>query len=266
VDQAPNDMTPEDAARALNWLIAMGADEIMADIPQDRFEASKAKPVVAPEAAPVQAAPALTRANLGDVPTGDDAATVAAACASLDALAAAFDQFTACGLRKSVTHTCFLGGVLDAPILVLGDRPRDDEEREGQVFAGKNAVLLDNMLRAIGLNIGTVMLGNVIPWRPPGNRTPTEIEIKQCTPFMRRAIALAKPKLILSFGGLGGQALAGAETSVARQRGKWLSIDGVPAMATFHPEELLTAPARKKLAWRDLLMFRARMIELGLTP
>jgi uracil-DNA glycosylase len=255
MDKAPNDMTPRDAAAALDWLIAMGADEIIAAEPINRFAAVEATKTVKESARPVQAAQVLVK-PAGPVPTGDNADAVAAACQSLAELAAAYDQFHACSLRKTASHTCFLGGDLSAKIMVIGDRPRDDEEREGQVFAGKNAALLDNMLQAIGLSLQSVVLANVIAWRPPGNRPPNEIEVKQCAPFIRRAIVLAEPKLVLGLGGLAGLVLANESASIARQRGKWITET---LLSTFHPDELLTSPARKKLAWRDLLMFRARI-------
>ncbi len=244
----------------LDWLIAMGADEIVSNAPLDRFQLSQAKPVAAEKAKPVQSAPVIAK-PVTRAPTGESAEALAAACSTLEELQAAMDQFQSCGLRKTVSHTCFLGGDFTASILVLGDRARDEEEREGQIFASKNAVLLDNMLKAIGLGLDKVMLGNLVPWRPPGNRAPTDIEVKQCAPFMRRAITLAKPKLILGLGGLGGAALAGGEASIARQRGKWLALDGTALLSTFHPDDLLNSPARKKLAWRDLIMFRTRMNE-----
>jgi uracil-DNA glycosylase len=253
--------SPQEAARTLDWLIAMGADEIVSDTPLDRFALSAvvAKPAAKPQT--IQAAPILEKPR-ASAPTGDNAETVAAACQSLEELQAAMHQFDTCGLRKTATHTCFIGGKFDAPILVLGDRARDEEEREGLVFAGKNAALLDNMLKAIGLGLDQVMTGNLIPWRPPGNRQPLETEIRHCAPFMRRAIALAKPMLILSLGGLGGATLAGGEASIARQRGKWLKLGEADMIATFHPDDLLKSPARKKLTWADLLMFRTRMNEV----
>jgi uracil-DNA glycosylase len=253
--------SPQEAASTLDWLIAMGADEIVSDTPLDRFALSAvaAKPLAKPQA--IQAAPILEKPR-ASAPTGDNAETVAAACQSLEELQAAMHQFDTCGLRKTATHTCFIGGKFNAPVFVLGDRARDEEEREGLVFAGKNAVLLDNMLKAIGLGIEQVMTGNLVPWRPPGNRQPSDIEIRHCAPFMLRAVALAKPKLILSLGGLGGATLAGGETSIARQRGKWLKLGEADLIATFHPDDLLKSPARKKLSWADLIMFRTRMNEV----
>jgi uracil-DNA glycosylase len=257
-----------EAGQVLQWLIAMGADEVIAESPINRFLDAPPENAALVAAAPVQAAPVLLRPALQtsvttSLPGGENAAEVAAACRSLAELAQAVDGFAACGLRRTASHTCFLGGNLNAHVLVMGDRARDDEDREGKIFAGKNEALLTNMLKAIGLSIENVLLANFIPWRPPGNRMANDIEIRQCLPFAQRVLELSKPKIILSLGGLAGQYLCNGESSVARQRGKWQEASGTAFMATFHPAELLESPARKKLAWRDLQMLRSRMIETG---
>ncbi len=264
----PNDMTPEQAAAALAWLVDMGADEIVSETAIDRFAASIVveKPKIAP---PVITAPAPRAATLPDQAAAD-AATQAASCSSLEALSQALNYFEANPLRKGATKLSFIEGNLQSSILVLSDRPRNEEDKSGQVVSAKARVLLQAMLAAIGLNMGdepaprNVMLMNFIPWRPPGNRQPLETEIASCVPFAARAIALAAPKLILSLGSLGGQYLAGGDASIIRQRGKWLSFGDIPFLATLHPDELLKAPAQKKLAWRDLQNFKAKMDEVGL--
>ncbi len=262
-------MTPEQAASALAWLVEMGADEIVAETAIDRFAASV---VVEKPKAPspiIAAAPAPRPATLPDQ-AASDAATQAASCNSLEALSQALNYFDANPLRKGATKLSFIEGNLQSSILVLSDRPRNEEDKSGQVVAAKARMLLQAMLAAIGLNIGdepaprNVMLMNFIPWRPPGNRQPLENEITACLPFAARAIALAQPKLILSLGSLGGQYLAGGDASIIRQRGKWLNVGATPLLSTLHPDELLKAPTQKKLAWRDLQNFKAKMDEIGL--
>lgn len=268
IDKQPNDITPEQAANALAWLVEMGADEIVCETAIDRFATSvvieklKAPPTII-------AAPAPRTATLPDQAAAD-AATQAASCNSLEALSQALNYFEANPLRKGATKLSFIEGNLQSAILVLSDRPRNEEDKSGQVISTKARVLLQAMLAAIGLNIGdepllsNVMLMNFIPWRPPGNRQPLENEIAACLPFSVRAIALAGPKLILSLGSLGGQYLGGGDASIIRQRGKWLSVGAIPLLATLHPDELLKAPTQKKLAWRDLQNFKAKMNEVGL--
>ena len=264
----PNDMTPEQAAAALSWLVEMGADEIVSETAIDRFAASVVveKPKLAP---PIISAPARRAATLPDQAAAD-AATQAASCNSLEALSQALNYFEANPLRKGATRLSFIEGNLQSSILVLSDRPRNEEDKSGQVISAKARVLLQAMLAAIGLNIGdepaprNVMLMNFIPWRPPGNRQPLDNEIAACLPFAARAIALAGSKLILSLGSLGGQYLARGDASIIRQRGKWLSVGEIQLLATLHPDDLLKAPTQKKLAWRDLQNFKAKMNEVGL--
>jgi uracil-DNA glycosylase len=258
IDQQPNDILSEDwnPADALLWLVEMGADEIVGETAVDRFAASQVveapKPVIIEQARP---------ATLPDQ-SAADAAAQAAACDSIDALTQALNYFDANPLRKSATQLSFIEGNLASRILILGDRPRTEEDKSGQVFAGKSRVLLTAMLAAIDLKIEDVTLMNFIPWRPPGNRAPLENEIAMCLPFAARAIELIQPKMILSFGALGGQYLALGDASIIRQRGKWQTIGDTAVMATLHPDELLKLPAQKKLAWRDLLAFKLKWDEL----
>ena len=252
-DHASNDMNP---AEALAWLVEMGADEILSEVAVNRFAASlvveKPKPVVVEQQRP---------ATLPDQ-SAADATAQAAASGTIEALTQALNYFDANPLRKSATQLSFMEGSIQSSILIVGDRPRNEEDKSGQVFAGKSRVLLTAMLAAIELKIEDVALLNFIPWRPPGNRAPLENEIALCQPFASRAIELIKPKLILSFGAIAGQYLASGDASVLRQRGKWLSVNGIPVMTTFHPDELLKLPAQKKLAWRDLLALKMKWDEL----
>jgi uracil-DNA glycosylase len=256
IEQQPNDM---DAAQTLTWLIEMGADEIVAETAIDRFAASalveKPKPLPAAITAP-ERQPTLPGQSAAD------ATAQAATCTSLESLKQALNYFEANPLRKSATQLSFIEGNQQASVLVMGDRPRNEEDKSGQVFAGKARELLQRMLVAIDLNIDDVMLMNFIPWRPPGNRAPLDNEIAMCLPFAMRAIELVQPEMILSFGGLAGQHLAGGDASLIRQRGKWLSVGDVPLLSTIHPDELLKFPAQKKLAWRDLLAFRMKLDEI----
>jgi uracil-DNA glycosylase len=266
-------MTPEQAAHALAWLVDMGADEVILDQSVNRFAESLVpeppKPAVAspPRFAP-QSAPAPRAATLPDQAAAD-AKAQADACHSLEALTQALNYFDANPLRKGATKLSFIEGNRQASILVLSDRPRNEEDKSGQVVAAKARVLLQNMLAAIGLNIGdepaprNVMLMNFVSWRPPGNRQPSDNEVAACLPFSARAIALLQPKLILALGSLGGQYLAGGDASIIRQRGKWLSFGDVPLLATLHPDELLKAPTQKKLAWRDLQAFKSKLNEVS---
>ena len=248
MDEQPNDSRFNSAADALGWLISMGADEIVLEHPIDRFAASVAAEKPEPAPAAIESKPVL-----------DLVPSQAFSCNSVAQLAQALNYFETHPLRKSATQLSFFEGREDAQILIISDRPRNEEDRSGLVFAGKSRVLLENMLAAIQLKIEDVGMLNLIPWRPPGNRSPTENEINLVLPFAKRALELLKPKFILAFSSVPGQYLAGGDQSILRQRGKWLSVNDAQMMATLHPDELLKFPLHKKMAWRDLQLFRDKL-------
>jgi uracil-DNA glycosylase len=243
MDEKPNDPAFDSASNALSWLVSMGADEIVLEHPVNRFAA----PVVLEKPKP---APVLLK------PTSVAAPSQAETCNSIAELTQALNYFESHPLRKSATQLSFFEGPQDAEILLISDRPRNEEDRSGLVFAGKSRVLLENMLAAIQLKIEDVGLMNLIPWRPPGNRSPTENEINLVLPFAKRALEILKPKFILAFSSVPGQYLAGGDASILRQRGKWQHVNAAQMLATLHPDELLKFPLHKKMAWRDLQIFR----------
>ncbi len=249
MDQRPNDPSFPSASEALSWLIAMGADEIILEAPVDRFltPASAEKPGVLPQTQHTTPVAPVASASSADT------------CNTMAELAQALNYFETHPLRKSATQLSFFEGREGAQILIISDRPRNDEDRSGMVFAGKARILLENMLAAIDLKIADVAMMNMIPWRPPGNRSPTENEINLVLPFAKRALELLKPKFILAFSSVPGQYLAGGDASILRQRGKWQSVNNAPLLATLHPDELLKFPLHKKMAWRDLQLFREKI-------
>jgi uracil-DNA glycosylase len=276
-----SDLTPEAAATALAWLVEMGADEVLLEAPVNRLVAAPA--VDAPETkpkrvlqrpAPVQAAPPpVWKATAAPDDLLPQAASLAAACNSLAELKAALSSFEAHPLKKTASNLCFVDGAEQSRVLILCDRPRTEEDRSGEVLAGKHQVLAERMLAAIGLcgfeareNFEQITLANLIPWRPPGNRAPIELEAMLCLPFARRLIEILQPQLVLCFSALPGQLLAGGEESIPKSRGKWLSVPmgdaAIPLITTFHPETLLKSPGSKRLAWHDLQAFREKLESL----
>ncbi|MEO0694555.1 MAG: uracil-DNA glycosylase [Pseudomonadota bacterium] len=195
-----------------------------------------------------------------------EAMAIAATASSIEALAQAVASFDHCPLKKSARSTVFIDGTETGPLLVIGEAPGRDEDRIGKPFVGRAGQLLDKMLAAIGYGRSdNTLISNVIFWRPPGNRTPTQTEIAICRPFVDRLIDLHDPKAILLAGGAPMQALLGI-TGIMRSRGKWQEVKTasgktVPALPIFHPAFLLRQPQQKRLAWQDLKSMAAHLRE-----
>jgi uracil-DNA glycosylase family 4 len=251
-----DDMTPHEAAEALRWLAEMGADEIILEEPVNRLV-----PAAAPQPAP--APPAGAEPARGRVPAPP---SQAAACGSLAELAAALDAFDACPLKKTATRLCFADGNPAARVMLVGEAPGRDEDIQGKPFVGRSGQLLDRMLAAIGLSReaqdreSAVFITNVIFWRPPGNRTPTEAETQMCLPFLLRTIELQKPDVIVCLGATPAHRLTGRSDGILKMRGRWVTANvsgrNIPLLPTLHPAYLLRQPAQKRLAWRDFLTLR----------
>jgi DNA polymerase len=283
MSQSSAALSPEAAARALLWLADMGADEQVAESPINRFQekqmAAPAAVEAAPEARHLPPRPLLAGATPpaprpapppgpGAEISFEEIMAGARAAESLDVLARLLDGFEAHPLRRSASNTCFIAGAAQPRVLVIADRPRSEEDRAGRILADKHEVLAERMLAAIGLrgleeaDREQVGLMSFLPWRPPGNRPPNELECRLILPFAERAIALIKPVLILGLGALPGQWLAAAPESIQRQRGRWMEVAGIPMITTFHPETLLKSPGSKRLAWHDLLALKAKLDSL----
>ena len=259
---------------ALESLLAFwaeaGVDVSYEDAPIDRLAlgaarlAAKAKTPTRPTAAPAALAGVLT-------PTADIGAAVAqaremaAAAQDLDALVAAIAAFDGCPLKsQGATRAVVWRGAIDAPVMIIGEGPGADEDRQGEPFVGKAGRLLDRMIAAAGLT-GRVFITNTVFWRPPGNRTPTLQEQAVCAPFVERAIELVKPRLLLLAGGASAKSMLKQDQGILSLRGRWLewrSSDqalALPAMPTLHPAFLLRQPAAKKNAWIDFLTLAERL-------
>ncbi|KPP82505.1 MAG: DNA polymerase Dpo [Oceanicaulis sp. HLUCCA04] len=196
-----------------------------------------------------------------------DAAVLARAAHDVAALKAAVESFDGCDLKRTARNTVFARGNPAAPLMVIGEGPGQDEDREGLPFVGRSGQLLDRMLAAIGLDETSAYITNVVFWRPPGNRKPSSEEIEICRPFVERHIALAKPRLILLAGGISTQAMLKTSNGIMGLRGHWsqITIEGhcAPALPTFHPAFLLRRPQEKAKAWADLLSLQEKLEELS---
>lgn len=192
----------------------------------------------------------------------------AASATSLDELMALLIDYEGCGLKKTATNTVFEDGSRDARIMLVGEAPGRDEDQQGKPFVGRSGQLLDKVLEAIGLDRTSVYIGNILPWRPPGNRTPTTAEMDLCKPFITRQIELMKPDLLVFLGASSAKNLLETTDGILKLRGKWRSYSKaeIPVLPTLHPAYLLRQPAQKRLVWRDFLNLRKVAIEKGIFP
>ena len=264
----------------LKFYLDAGVDETVGDVPLDRYAQSKAAKTKPQPAAPPSSAttrPRVRRATSGPVTpmnsgvtaNSQSAAVAANAAATLDDLRTALEAFEGCALKATAKSTVFADGNPSARLMVIGEAPGGDEDRQGLPFVGVSGKLLDRMLESIGLTRDNAYISNVIPWRPPGNRKPTAEEVGLCVPFIERHVVLVIPEVILMVGGLSAKALLNRTEGITRLRGRWeeVSLAGldtpIPAMATFHPAYLLRSPQQKRLAWRDLLAVKEKLDSLA---
>jgi DNA polymerase len=269
-------MKAAEAAAMIEWLVDMGADEIVGDIPINRLAAAKAapeaearKPGPLPSIQPKALAGEFRGAPSSQAQASSDAAQMAAECMTLADIEQALMRFDACPLKKTATNLCFADGNPEAEVMLVGEAPGRDEDIQGKPFVGRSGQLLDRMLQAIGLSRhgetpqNSVFISNVIFWRPPGNRTPTDQETLMCLPFLRRAIEIKQPRLLVCLGAIPTQRLIGRSEGILKLRGRWFDFasgqGSIPLLATLHPAYLLRQPAQKRLAWRDLLSLKRKL-------
>jgi len=269
-------MTPtgditEEMLAALAWQIELGATEAIADTPQDRFAESKPKPHSASLATSTTAEDprgrggaigAAVDARPASAP--DPTTPLAASANSLEELAEVMRNWEGSTLKAGARSFVFSDGLPGARLMVIGEAPGAEEDRQGKPFVGRAGQLLDRMLDAIGLSRtapapeSAVYITNILPWRPPGNRTPSEQEAATFLPFVIRHIQLAIPDIVLTMGNTPTKPPLSTTTGIKRMRGRWVRHEptGLPLIPSFHPAYLLRQPADKRLAWHDLIAVR----------
>lgn len=252
---------------ALRLQLDFGADEALEALPTGLHSAVPPPAVILYSAVP---SPGPTSPSAATRPTPQgiaEAAALAAAAATLDALAAATQAFTGSILRETATRFVFADGVPGAPVMLIGGAPGADEDRAGTPFVGRAGQLLDQMLASIGVARDTnAYLTNILPWRPPGDRSPTEQELALFLPFLKRHIALARPSLLVLLGDHATKALLGGRDGMSRRRGKWSQVEiaegqVIAALPSLHPAYLIKTPSAKREAWQDWLMLHRRINE-----
>ena len=264
------DFIPEPAPtvqQLLAFYLEAGVDCALADEPVDRLAEPDAVLPAAPPREVVPpgplretpaAMPAVPRREITVAPEAviASARETARTAPTLEALRALLENFEGCALRHTATRLVFADGNPQARVMFVGEAPGRDEDIEGLPFVGRSGKLLDRMIAAIGLDRGKAYIANVIPWRPPGNRTPTPQETQICLPFIQRQIELVNPDVLVTLGNPSTQALLATREGIMRTRGKWFDYDTgtrvIRAVATFHPAYLLRSPSYKRMSWQDL--------------
>lgn len=274
-EESAEPLTAERAVEVLRWWREASVDLTLDETPHDRFAEFLANPTPArrAETRAAAVAPALPAAAAAiDRPVRtpvstpvDDAARsareIAAAARTLDELREALERFDGCSLKSTATRLVFADGAPGSPVMFVGEAPGGDEDRIGRPFVGRAGQLLDRMLASAGFDRSKVYIANCVPWRPPGNRTPTPQETQICLPFIRRQIELSAPRLIVCLGGSALTTLLGGRDGISRARGQWRLFAGnggvdVPTLPMFHPAYLLRQPSAKRWAWADLRKLR----------
>ena len=287
-------MTPDriETARALlDFYAEAGVDALVGETPLDRLsvQVDLAPTTIVeqtldagqtPGRAPLERAPDMRpriapapgpETNFASAaPAAPDIAVMAAReaarnAASLVELREILSKFEGCALRNTAKQLVFADGNPQARVMFVGEAPGREEDLEGLPFVGRSGKLLDLMIAAIGLNRTTAYIANIIPWRPPGNRTPTPQESQICLPFIRRQIELANPDVLVCMGGPASQTLLGVKQGIRATRGRWFDFHTgtreIRAIATYHPAYLLRTPLEKRFSWRDFLAIKKALSE-----
>ncbi|MCW5729119.1 MAG: uracil-DNA glycosylase [Alphaproteobacteria bacterium] len=270
------------ALEALIFQLDLGIDLALEERPLDRLHAAPSRQEGAARAdlpadgsvgqasaaarpKPRQPAAAVASALLAPGEAAARAAGLAADCPDLASLREALQAFDGCALKDTATQLVFSDGNPAADVMLVGEAPGREEDRLGRPFVGESGQLLDRMLAAIGLDRDKVYITNIVPWRPPGNRSPSQEETAACLPFLRRHIELIAPRILVPLGGVAAATLLERGDGITRLRGRWYDYPMagrlLPALPMFHPAYLLRTPAGKRETWRDLLELRKALVK-----
>src|SRR6202158_958473 len=260
----------------LAFYLEAGVDCALTEEPVNRLSDPEVIPRLRETAPPnlVRATPAAIPAARSEAALAPEAAILSAREAArtaptLEALRDLLEKFDGCALKSTATRLVFADGNPQARIMFVGEAPGREEDIEGLPFVGRSGKLLDRMIAAIGLDRSSAYIANVIPWRPPGNRTPTPQETQICLPFIQRQIELVNPDVLVTLGNPSTQTLLSTREGIMKTRGKWFDYDTgtrvIRALATFHPAYLLRSPSYKRMAWQDLRAI-AKALAQGASP
>lgn len=247
--------------KVLDWYESVGVTETIGTAASEKLgQPTQKLQIVETPKIITPAAPVLSNV---EIPDCQQARTLAE-------LKAMLLSYEGCALKKTAMNTVFADGAEDAEVMLVGEAPGADEDREGLPFVGRSGQLLDNAFATIGLSRQkNLYISNIISWRPPGNRNPTTTEVTQCLPFIRRHIELKRPKILVMVGSVSAKALLDSTEGITKMRGQWLEYksegleSAIPAIAIYHPAFLLRSPGQKKKLWFDLLKLSKKLKEIA---
>ena len=271
------------AKAAMQFYLDHGVDEVLLERAPDKTILKEVpKSAVSGPVSSESTAPQPVDMPLGKSDARNEAVKLAQEATTLEELREAIAAFDGIAVKKTATNLVFCDGNPKAPVMLIGEAPGADEDRQGKAFVGVSGQVLDRIVKCIDLDrkeedpAKAIYISNILNWRPPGNRTPAPAEIEVSLPFIERHIQLAQPKLIILCGGVSAKSLLGSGDSISRLRKRWHDYlpqtpelregaSAIPAIATYHPAYLLRTPAQKKAVWADMLSVKQRLAELELS-
>ena len=262
-----------DPSKWLDWEAEAGIDEVLSDSPIDRFSIELPTESIPEErknfAQGLGAVHPETMissfVSSGKSSSQSMALALASQASDLQSLKEAVSKFDGCALKHTAFNLVFGDGDPKADIMFVGEAPGADEDREGKPFVGISGRLLDRMIASLNIKREACYITNILPWRPPGNRSPNPLEINSCLPFIQRQIELIEPKILVLVGGTAAKTLLARNEGIMKLRGRWFKYESsdfkvsMPALAIFHPAFLLRSSNRKAEAWHDLLMLKKKL-------
>ncbi|MCL2474365.1 MAG: uracil-DNA glycosylase [Alphaproteobacteria bacterium] len=254
-----NNINPlKEAIELLEFQNFMGADEVVSDTPNIHLWKDSHRISFEKKAAPVKEI-SNKQTNFSHQGFAAPAIKVDIKANTVEELKAEARAFDGCPLKFTAMNFVFSDGNPLSRIMLVGEAPGEEEDRQGLPFVGAAGQLLNKMLAGIGIKREDVYISNIIFWRPPGNRTPMEDEVSACLPFVEKHIELVNPKLLILLGNTSAKALLRTNTGITRLRGKWTEYKGIPCMPFFHPSYILRQPNTKRLAWADLIQIKKHL-------
>lgn len=250
----------------LEWYIASGVDETSGELPFGKEPDKKSANVLASPAVKSENRQAMTDLAQSTIDAVRAAKNICDEVLNINDLRTMVENFEGCSLKLTASKTVFGDGNPNSKIMLIGEAPGADEDRIGLPFVGRSGKLLDKMLKTIGLDRQKCYITNILPWRPPGNRTPTEAEVSVCFPFLKKQIDLIEPDVMILLGGSAANALLQTGEPISKLRGKWLEYKNnngkvIDVLATFHPAYLLRNSGQKSKAWADFLRLNKKIIQ-----